>query len=65
MYTIEMLETLNVQLDEINYFMTEFCNDYRVEIPKKERWKMDEIRNFIQSSKEMAKSMLNKQRKKF
>lgn len=52
-YTHDIIETLEIQLDELNYFVVEMFKDARVKIPKRERWKIKEIGSLLQNAKEL------------
>lgn len=52
-HTYDTIEALQLQIDEVTYYAIEVCNDGRMELPKKERWKILEIKNLLQTAKQL------------
>lgn len=61
MYTAERLEDLTIQLDEINYFIKELCNDARMELKKNERSNIEWAKDCLITAKNLARATLKKQ----
>ena len=47
MYTIDVLETLEIQLGEIEFLIKEICQDPRIQLDKKEIRDIKDIKRWI------------------
>lgn len=61
MYTLDRLEDLIVQLDEINYLVKELCNDSRMELKQKERFDIECVKESLITAKNIARATLKRQ----
>lgn len=64
MYTIDVLENLEIQLGEIDYLMEEICNDSRIDLKRKEFLYIESAKDFISTTIDNIKLTLKKRYKK-
>lgn len=64
MYTIDVLENLEIQLGEIDYLMEEICKDPRIDLKKKELMYMENVRDCIKTALTSARVVMQKTFKK-
>ena len=65
MYTIDVLETLEIQLKEIEYFIKEICQDPRIELDKKELRDIKDIKRWTKLVLKSIKSTIKRKKMQY
>ncbi|MBR2998815.1 MAG: hypothetical protein IKF44_00250, partial [Mycoplasmataceae bacterium] len=65
MYTIDALETLEIQLGEIEFLIKEICQDPRIQLDKKEIRDIKDIKRWIKLVLKSVKSTIKRKKMQY
>ena len=65
MYTVDVLETLVIQLGEIYCLMEEICQDSRIELDKKELREIKDIKGWTKAVLGCIKSTIKRKKMQY
>lgn len=65
MYTIDVLETLEIQLGEIEFLIKEICQDPRIQLDKKEIRDIKDIKRWIKLVLKSVKSTIKRKKMQY